>query len=64
MERDPSEFDTELTAPLPVPQAAPVEESLPEASAWTQVVALPPSEEMTKSVVEPEPEMVRPVVEA
>jgi len=64
MVREPSAFDTELTAPLPVPQAAPVDESLPVASAWTQVVALLPSEETTKSVVEPAPEMVRPVEEA
>ena len=35
----PSEFTTELTAPLPEPHAAPVVESRPDASAWTQLVS-------------------------
>jgi hypothetical protein len=55
-----SELATELTAPEPLPQAVPVEESLPEASAWTQVVPPPkPREETIKSVVEPRAEIVR-----
>ena len=59
-----SEFETEFTAPLPVPQALPVPERRPLLSTCTHCVDALASDETTRFVVDAVPETVRAVVDA